>query len=176
MLIAPRSFFIYTMNNKYMMSHISISKPHIPKDLVGIQEVFYTTWLATYPNVEYGITREDVEERFRDRCSEKKLSELADTLEVLPSGYLFLVARDGDIVVGICRLIKHTEYNQLHAIYVLPTYQRHGIGQMFWDEAQKFFDQSKDTIVRVAVYNTPAISFYTKLGFVDTGKRIVNEK
>ena len=47
---------------------------------------------------------------------------------------------------------------------------------MFWKKAKEFFDKSKDIIVQVAIYNKQAISFYKKLGFIDTGKRFSDEK
>jgi hypothetical protein len=41
--------------------NISIS-PAMPQDARSIQEIFYKTWLDTYPNQKYGITKEDIED------------------------------------------------------------------------------------------------------------------
>lgn len=47
---------------------------------------------------------------------------------------------------------------------------------MFWEKCLSFLDKNKETIVQVATYNEKAISFYKKLGFVDTGKRFTEER
>ena len=72
--------------------------------------------------------------------------------------------------------MRRSDKNQLQAIYVVPEYQRKGVGKLLWKEAQKYFDEGKDIVVEVATYNSNAIAFYKKLGFVDTGKRFSDEK
>ena len=47
---------------------------------------------------------------------------------------------------------------------------------MLWASAQKHFDADKDTIVQVVTYNANAIGFYKKLGFQETGKKIMDER
>lgn len=147
-----------------------------PDDVRGMQEVFYRTWLATYPNKEYGITEDDIEDRYKDRLSEEKLAQRREQLAHPPEGQTTLVAKTDSLVVGVCRVMKHPDRNQLYAIYVLPEYHGQGIGTSMWTEAQKHFDLTKPTIVQVAIYNTNAIKFYERLGFVDTGKRFTDPK
>lgn len=57
----------------------------------------------------------------------------------------------------------------------MPEFQNKGIGTMLWSKAMEFLDPQKDTVVQVADYTQNAINFYTKLGFVDTGKRTPQE-
>jgi ribosomal protein S18 acetylase RimI-like enzyme len=153
---------------------ITIQRP-VKEDAKDIQQVLYKTWLVTYPNAEAGITVEDIEERFKDRFSpaaiQKRIAEILDISE----SNLFLVAKEKEKVIGVCRATKKETYNQLMAIYILQDYQRKGIGKMFWKEVLEFFGNEKDAIVRVATYNTQAITFYKKLGFTDTGKRFTEE-
>lgn len=154
---------------------IEIKRPTL-KDVYGIQEVLYRTWLATYPNEEFKITADDIEDRFKNRKSKEALEKRKKQISSLPDTEVVLVAKEGNKVIGFCRASKHEDRNQLHAIYVLPEYQRRNIGKSFWYQAQKYFDRSKDTIVQVAEYNYMAIKFYMKLGFRDTGKRWKDEK
>ncbi len=147
-----------------------------PDDVRGMQEVFYRTWLATYPNKEHGITEDDIEDRYKDRLSEEKLAQRREQIAHPPEGQTTLVARTDDLVVGVCRVMKHSDRNQLYTIYVLPEYHGQGIGSAMWTEAQKYLDSTKPTIVQVATYNTNAIKFYERLGFVDTGKRFSDQK
>ena len=162
---------IYTINNIMII----IQKPTID-DVRGIQNVFYKTWLATYPNKEVGITEEDIEERFKNRFSKENMEKRSGHYLNLPHNQTFLIAKDGLNVVGVCIFINKEEFNELQAIYVLPEYQGKGIGMMFWEKIKEFLDRNKDTIVHVAIYNKNAIFFYKKLGFVDTGKRFSDEK
>jgi ribosomal protein S18 acetylase RimI-like enzyme len=154
---------------------IKIGKPK-KEDAKGIQELFYRAWLATYPNKYLGITIEDVEEKFKNRLSpeaiEKRLNDIANT----SPDRLFLIAKDGERVVGVCRVKKMEEFNELEAIYVLPDSHRQGIGSMMWERAREFFGDKNDIIVKVAEYNIQAVNFYKKLGFVDTGKRFSQER
>lgn len=150
-----------------------------PEDAAGIQEVFYLTWLDTYPNAEVGVTKEDIESKFEKSFSEDSISELAYKLGNLPATTLFLVAVDEDEagkVVGLCRIFLLEDCNQLQAIYVLPSHQRQGIGLKLWEEARRHLQDEKKTVVHVATYNKQAISFYEKIGFADTGKRFEEEK
>ena len=145
-----------------------------PEDAEGIQNVFYKSWLDTYPNEEIGITIDDVEHWYKDAWQEK-LNKLRSRIINPPENQSLFIAKDGDLVVGVCRIVKHPDKNQLQAIYVLPEHQRKGIGKMLWNKALEIFDSNKDTIVQVAIYNKKAIDFYKKLGFVDTGKRFSDE-
>lgn len=153
---------------------ITIQKPN-KEDVKDIQQVFYKTWLATYPNSDIGITVEDIEERFKNRFSEKAIQKRLDDISNKNSDKLFLVAKNNNEVVGVCRVIKEDKLNKLEAIYVLPEFQGQGIGKMFWIEALKFWNNDKIIIVQVASYNSNAIRFYERLGFVDTGKRFTDE-
>ncbi|MFA6278776.1 MAG: GNAT family N-acetyltransferase [Candidatus Paceibacterota bacterium] len=143
----------------------------VPEDALGVGEVFYKTWLATYPNEEFGITVDDIEDRWKDRNKAD-----GSRIRNAPDNELLLTAKDGDKIVGVCRAVKHTDKNNLQAIYILPEYQGQGLGNSFWKEALKFFDPKKDITVEVAIYNANAIEFYEKLGFKDSGKRFSNER
>ncbi len=147
-----------------------------PEQVEEVQEVFYRTWLNTYPNTEAGITVEDIEERWKDRNSEERLNKRRKELEKNDPNQKYLVATDNGKVVGVCLATKSDEINRLNAIYVLPEYQGAGIGKLLWGEVKKFFHPSKDIVVGVATYNTSAKGFYTKLGFEDSGRRYTDER
>ena len=141
-----------------------------PEDAIETGEVFYKTWLATYPNAEYGITVDDIKEIWKDRKQAD-----GSKIKNISKDESFLTAKYGNKIVGVCRLIKYPD-NELKAIYILPQYQRLGIGKMFWKQSLKFFDLKKDIIINVAVYNKKAIEFYKKLGFDDARKKFTKER
>jgi ribosomal protein S18 acetylase RimI-like enzyme len=144
------------------------------EDVVGIQDVLYRTWLATYPSETFGINVDDIEEMYKDRNSEETLAKRRE--QVSRPQETTLVAKEKDKVVGLCRIIKREDKSVMEAIYILPEYQRLGIGSSVWREAQKLLDPKKDVVVQVATYNTDAIEFYKRRGFRDTGKRWAEKK
>ncbi len=149
-----------------------------PNDAEEIQNVFYKTWLATYPNSETGVTVDDVHEHYKERLTpegiEKSRKRIEEGLELV--NQRFFVARVDKKIVGVCLANTHDDKNQLTAIYVLPEFQGKGIGYKLWDEVLKFIDHTKDTTVEVVVHNNNAIEFYKRLGFEDTGRRWADEK
>lgn len=147
-----------------------------PEDALGMKEVFYTTWLATYPNENAGITVQDIEHRFRDYFSSESIEETKKKLAIIPENESFFVAKEHNKVVGVCRIVRSETENRLQAIYVLPDYQGRGIGNTLWEKAKQTCDDGKPIYVALADYNHNARKFYEKLGFVDTGKRWVDEK
>ncbi len=153
---------------------IEISKA-VPEDAEGITTVLYKTWLATYPNEEAGITVEDIEESYKDAFSPEKIQQQQEKIAHSPESVHRFVAKDGEKVVGVTTLNITEHANHLKTLYILPEYQKQGIGKMLWEQILPILDSSKDTILEVTVYNTNAIEFYKKLGFIDTGKVSVYE-
>ena len=147
----------------------------VPQDARAITNVLHKTWVATYPNKELGITVEDIENSYKDSYSNEKIQELQDKIANLPNTEKRIVAKEDGLIVGVCSLVKEKETNRLKTIYVLPEFQGKGIGTLLWNEIVKFADPTKDTRVELATYNQGAVDFYKKLGFVDTGKRFVDE-
>ncbi len=150
--------------------------PASPLDAKGMMEVFYESWKDTYPNEEFGITVDDIEDRYKNAFTEESLKKKAEQLAHLGKGETLLLMKDGTKVVGVCRVVEHSHKNQLQAIYLLSVYQGKGLGRRFWEEVQKIFNPRKNIYVEVATYNAKAIAFYKKLGFADTGRRFSDEK
>lgn len=157
------------------MENTKITKP-VVEDALGTIEVQYKAWLATYPNEKLGITVDDIEDRYKDAFSGEKLKKRENLITHLESNEKYIIAKDGDKVVGMCYAVIQEDKNQLEALYLLPEYQRKGIGTQLWNAVLPFFDKSKDIYVEVADYNEKAINFYKKLGFVDTGRRFSDDR
>jgi ribosomal protein S18 acetylase RimI-like enzyme len=164
--------------NYILFLDIHLQEAHVPAgidiysaeagDARQIQEVFYATWLATYPNKEAGITEDDIHDHFRKKLTEERIAELAQHLNFPNTHDMLLAAKEGEKVVGLCRAGDNTieaDYNRLTALYVLPEYQRRGIGTALWESAKQLFDPRKPVRVGVAPYNLKARAFYEKLGF-----------
>jgi len=139
-----------------------------PEDVASVQDVLYRVWLTTYPNKALGITVADIEEMYKDRNSEETLARMRERIS--SANEITLVAKENGKVVGVCRVIRRGDKDVMEAIYVLPEYQRLGIGGAIWREIEKLLDPNRKIIVQVATYNTDAIEFYKRCGFRDTGK------
>ncbi len=79
-------------------------------------------------------------------------------------------------VVGFAYITKTATRNNLQAIYILSDYQGKGVGHMFMQKIDKWFDSTKDTYLSVATYNQNAINFYTNHGFKIIGKKENNSE
>lgn len=157
------------------MSNISIEKSK-PEDVKDINNILYQTWIDTYPNEELGVTVEDIKNSFKDSFTEEYINNVKEKISNADkNNKLYLSAKDGDKIVGVCMVKKQDEQNLLQTIYILPEYQGLGIGQMLWDEAKKFLDPNKETRLEVVDY-TKAVDFYKKLGFVETGNKFQREE
>ncbi len=155
--------------------NITISKI-IPEDALGIREVLRDTWIATYPNKELGITEADIADSYKDLFTEESIKQFQERIRNFPDSIQTFVAKDGDRIMGVCRVIIEKDSNELKMLYVHPEYQGKGIGKALWEESKKLFNENNRIFVNVATYNNQAIKFYEKLGFKDTGKRFEEEK
>lgn len=154
---------------------MKIVKPTV-EDVIGSIEVQYKAWLATYPNEEVGVTIDDIEDRYKSAFTGERFEKRKRLITNPEPNEKFILAKNGEKVVGMCYGEVLEDRNQLRAIYVLPEYYGKGIGTSLWQEMQSFFNENKDVYVEVVNYNKQAINFYKKLGFVDTGRRFQEER
>lgn len=146
-----------------------------PKDVEEIQDVFYQSWLATYPKYVHEMTEEDVKEFFKDAFKEETLVARRKFHENPPENKKFVVALVENKVVGLCSLTISEESNRIQTFYILPEFIGKGIGRKLFEEIQKYFNKSKPILVCVAKDNSPAIKFYEAMGF-KKNSRIVPSK
>ena len=147
-------------------------RPGEPADAHDIQVILYRTWIDTYPDEAAGISREDIEAFWGDPLSAERLERQERALSRRDDRGRTLIAHVDDEAAGCCHVERADDHGELRMIYVLPEFQRRGVGSLLWREALGFLDPSKDVVVRVAAYNAKAIAFYRALGFVDTGRRL----
>ncbi len=152
--------------------------PATPEDVLGIRELEYETWKATYPSDESGITQDDVDwyfDIFKKSFSAKNIEKTALEIKELPDEQCVVVVKnETGKIIGFAWLEKKDDNNELGAIYVHPEYQGMNLGREIWDKAESFFDTHNNTLLTVEENNLRAIKFYEKLGFRDTGKRVTS--
>lgn len=144
-----------------------------PEDVEGIYQVRKITWLDTYPNEDFGIAKKEIEEKFIEieKNFNQYLKERKKRLRKKQSKSATWVANIDNQVVGFC-MAEKGEKNKIGAIYILPQFQRKGIGKKLMKKALAWLGKEKDIYVNVVSYNQKAISFYQSLGFIKTGKTV----
>ncbi len=139
-----------------------------PDDAPGIYTLQRQTWLATYPNPEYGITKADIEEKFPINSAEG-IQRKRSRLESASDSAREWIAVGGDKVVGWAVGLKKDGLPYLGALYVLPSYQRKGVGAQLMATAMEWLGSELDITLDVAAYNQKAIHFYESWGFTIVG-------
>lgn len=132
-------------------------------DVAGIVDLRRATWLDTYPNENYGISRADIETKITSLSREEAIEREKNNLQ--NQDLKTWVAKAGRKVVGWCIVRLGEERNKMGALYILPEYQRQGIGSLLMKPAMAFLGDQKDIWLGVVEYNHKAINFYKKYGF-----------
>ncbi|MGK6312968.1 N-acetyltransferase family protein [Neorhizobium sp. DT-125] len=92
---------------------------------------------------------------------------------ILKKGGEFLVADNGQEIGGMgyaAMYRKMTKTAMLHQLYVKPSCQRGGIGRDIFAELETCFPDAEIMRLEVALQNTSAISFYSRLGFAEVDR------
>jgi ribosomal protein S18 acetylase RimI-like enzyme len=145
---------------------IIIIQKAIPEDAKEWCKIHKDTWLDTYPNKEFNITKTDI--LSKDFDSPEKVKKWEKSFDN-PQGRYYYVAKTDNKIVGLATGLVHKDINEIGAIYVLPKYQGKGVGKELMIELIKHFDSTKKIKLNVVRYNIKAINFYKKFGFIITG-------
>lgn len=153
-------------------------EPARVEDAAEIAAVQRHTWLATYPNPEAGITKEDVWMAIAGKegeCIPVRVDRWREKLENVGSERGVFVVRDGDKVIGYTAPAIRDEQRRLGGLYVLPEAQSRGVGQALLEQAVAWHGRDEDIFLHAVSYNTSAIQFYTRHGFEATGREVMDD-
>lgn len=162
------------MGNTNTMDKVTITQAQ-PKDAEAIHHVRATTWLATYPNAEHGITKEAIRRRVEGEHGELVASSIAAWKERIKTAGVTTqpyVARLDGKVVGFGGPMIIDGIRWVGALYVLPEAQGFGIGSQLMQKILDWHGNDEDIFLAVAEYNTKSIRFYERFGFQVTGKKL----
>lgn len=130
-------------------------------DLERIRALLVETWHATYDPI-YGPER--VAGIVADWHS---LVALKARLSKPRSE--FLVADDGATLAGMAFAEQFDRIVLLRQLYVLPAFQRQGVGKMLLDEVTGCFPEADTMRLEVEEANVRALAFYERQGFARVG-------
>lgn len=150
------------MNDKILISEA------MPEDAREITLVRRKTWLETYPNEREGITKEDIEASLNSRTIEEETYQREVRIRNDRNSKIW-VAKDNMVVIGFAETQKREGRHRIGPFYILPNYQKQGIGSELMKLALEWLGNDKEIHFEVITYNTPASDFYKKFGFVENG-------
>lgn len=136
-------------------------------DTVAIRHVQAASWLATYPNDEYGVSEEWVKAYTDSWLTPEKLEESKGYIERAisnPSGYYRVAEVDGEIIGFIHGSTNEDDTKELEAIYTRPDMFGKGLGPQLITLFIEWAGDSQSSL-EAAVYNERALRFYRKYGF-----------
>lgn len=146
-----------------LFSIVKLTPEQAVSEAEKIVTIYRDVWLATYPNPQLGITREDLASRFQNLP--RMIDDWKSTI-LNDNNRAVWVAKYSGQVVGFCVAKKEVNNNELEYIYILPEYQGMKLGQRLMNVALEWLGNEKTTVLYGAVYNDHAILFYKKYGFV----------
>lgn len=126
-------------------------------DIPDIQVVVRKSWNYAYHN----IIPEKIQNNFLN------LAYSYSMLKKRLNKDLYLVAENENKIIGFINLSETSQiykYN-LTALYLLPEFQRKGIGTQLLIYSFQFLENPKEIFVEVEKENIIGVNFYKKLGF-----------
>jgi ribosomal protein S18 acetylase RimI-like enzyme len=159
------------MNKELFQPRVDNLQTATPNDIDGIVEVERQSWGTTYPNEEEGIAASDVKNRFRDLSGRRR----AIQEEMAMENHRYTVVKVGSKIIGYAHVLREQRYNDLVEMYILADYQNQQIGRRLLEEALSWLGSEKPVELEVVTYNTRAMAFYRKFGFVEKRMRQQSE-
>ena len=124
-------------------------------DIAGIRQVAKWSWNATYKE----LIPEKIQQLFLERAYQDEV------LRKRIRNHLFLVAEDHGRVIGFASGQKRGNQGELSSIYLLPEYQRKGIGSELLNRFISLLSPVDSIIVEVEKGNRIGENFYEARGF-----------
>jgi RimJ/RimL family protein N-acetyltransferase len=152
--------------------------PAIKEDASGIFNVRLLTWLATYPNNDFGITQKDIHLRLEGQNGEliaSNINRWQDTIVNPGDTRRVYVARENNRVVGFTVPTVKQGQRRIGALYILPEAQGKGYGTKLLNLSVSWHGRTEDIYLHAVSYNQKAIQFYKKYGFKITETVIEDE-
>jgi ribosomal protein S18 acetylase RimI-like enzyme len=124
-----------------------------------------------------GLSEDEVGNYFNPDKIKEGVDKLRKAISIFTDSDILFVAKDeGEKIIGYCFAERQDNINRIEAVYVSSDAQGLGLGSKVYNEAYKFLNHKNDTFLEVFSLNSKAIGFYKKLGFIETGKKIIDER
>ena len=139
-------------------------------DIPDIIQVQKQTWLATYPNEDFGITKDDIFKRLGnpgDEILQKRIEKWQNIINGQDKQKIIFTANENNKIVGFA-ILTSQDKPTINALYILPSFQGQGVGKLLLEKSLDWLGIQPKIYTYVASYNQNAIDFYKKHGFKAT--------
>lgn len=159
------------------MSHEHSNEPSLEillatqADMRPIVDLEEAVSMQTYPNPEYGITREDIA---AIGWGDDRVAKYDNRYLNNPNAGIWVAKEEGGIV-GFAAASKTDDGSWIQKIYVAADHQGSGVGSKLLAQAESWLGGDEDIKVGVASYEKDALAFYAKHEYVPTTMRPENQ-
>jgi len=133
------------------------------EDVEAMAKLRADAWFETYPNVNFGITEEDIKkeplytaEVLEQRRKDLREGQMRMWVVENPENKEVIAYTSAGVKDGKCVLA---------GMYVKRSHQGQGLGKELTKRVLEWFGNAKDVYLEVVTYNRPAIRLYEKFGF-----------
>ncbi len=134
------------------------------KHAPGIASVLVKTWQQAYK----GVIDQDYLDSLDLKQGEERWQNILQTPNRKSQVYVLLNNQDqvvGIYSVGQSRYPEHPFTHELYLIYILPEYQKRGLGRfMFEDIKKKLHALNVQNLCVMVLQQGPAVAYYKKMG------------
>jgi RimJ/RimL family protein N-acetyltransferase len=148
------------------MSEYKVLQP-TDDDVLALAKMHSKSWIDAYPNDEYGVSREFIEEHIKKLTTEKGLSfrhGLVKEQQDNPDYYLRVAKDKNDLIVGFVDA-RRGEEPELCGLYIDESTYGSGLARQLAEPVMEWLGRERDIKLTVVAYNLRAQAFYKKLGF-----------
>ncbi len=154
------------MKEKYQAQPDFVVSVMQDDDVDSVTRMRLQSWLDTYVNDEYGVTREWIAARNKDQMSPKMMQSRKERLHDPNVGSF--VAKDTEgAVIGVAMTRREDGVQHLGSLYVDKVWHGTGVASALMMEALRWSDPQEPMVLEVVAYNERAKAFYRKWGFVE---------
>ena len=143
-----------------------------PEDVKILLTIVRDAWMELYPNETYGITAHDIAgiDWFDEKGLERRRKEITEKSDKV---HTWVLKNEEKKIVGYCKVLKLNDCGEIDAMFIIPAFQRKGLGKKLIKEAFEWLGSKSDIILKVVKYNLRAIEFYKKMGFKETTNEVI---
>lgn len=144
--------------------------PYTVDDVEETMNMWADSWRDTYPNEEYGVSKDWVEQRLAEKLSPDNIQRTKERIisnEGDEDRFSMIAKDDLGKIVGL--IFGHRENGKqfLGALYTAAETHGTGLASQMMSNFFGWTDLDKPTYLGVAKYNERAKKFYEKMGFVE---------